>query len=277
MRPEKPARISIFSYSDYRVFLKDAYEERRGMDPKFSHRFIAGKIGVSSSGWFTEVIKCRVNLAGTHLVKLAVLFLLENNETDYFECLVQYNQAASTEERNRYFKKLVSFKEMQVDLVGQEKFEFYSKWYYSALRELLFFHDFKGDYTALAKKLHPPIKASQAKEGIRLLELLGFIQKDAQGCFRPRTSTLKKDTSFRSLFTANYLKANMELGMDALERFPKEERHVSTMTLSYSRPGFQKALAELVAMRKRLVDLMDEDDHPDKAFQLNLQLFPITK
>lgn len=277
MRPNENSGPSIFTYSDYRVFLRDAYEDRRAKDPNFSHRFISGKIGVASSSWFAEVLKGKVNLAGTHLIKLAALMKLKDNETDYFEALVQYNQAGSMEEGNRHFKKLLSFKEMKVDLVGQEKFEFYSKWYYSAIRELLFFHEFMGDYSSLAKMLDPPIKASQAREGIRLLELLDFIKKDPQGRLRPHTSTLKKDSSFRSLYTANYLKANMELGVQALDRFQKEERHVSSMTLSLSAPGFQKALAELEAMRKRLVRLMEEDATPDKVFQLNLQLFPLSK
>ena len=157
------------------------------------------------------------------------------------------------------------------------QFEFYSKWYYSAIRELLFFFDFKGDFSVLGKKLEPPIKSAMAKEAIQLLEFLGFIKKDAQGRFKPIAQTLKKDSSFRSLFTANYLRINMELAMNALERFQKEERHISTMTLSYSSAGFQKALNELEIMRIKLVHLMEEDANPDKAFQLNLQLFPISQ
>ncbi len=277
MRPHRPSSVSVFTFSDYRAYLKEAYEEYRKGDSKFSHRFISGHIGTSSSGWFSDILKGRVNLTSSHLVKVADLFRLNDIETDFFEILVQFNQAGSIEEKNRLLKKLLAFKEMKVDLVGQEKFEYYSKWYHSAVRELLFFHDFQGDFATLARKLNPPIKASQAKDSIRLLEVLGFIQKDPQGRLRPLTATLKKDTTFKSLYTANYLKANMDLGMLALEKFPKEKRHVSTMTLSYSDAGFQKALVEIEALRKKLVALMDEDGLPDKAFQLNLQLFPVTQ
>jgi len=277
VRSQKLQPISIFYYSDYRAFLKDCYDQAHQADRKFSHRYLSTKVGTSSSGWFSDLIKGRINLQGAQLVKLAGLFKLTGTQIDYFETLVQFNQAGSLEERNRHFRKLLCFREMKAESVGEERFEYYSKWYYSALRELLFFHDFKGDFTALGKRLNPPIKTSQAKEGILLLEKLGFIKKDAQGCFRPQQETVKKVPSFKSLYAVNYLNANMELAMRALESVPKEQRHISALTLSFSESGFQKALEEVECLRKKLVGLMEVDTQPDKVFQINLQIFPVTR
>ncbi|MDB5102752.1 MAG: hypothetical protein JWP91_441 [Fibrobacteres bacterium] len=268
---------SVFAYSDYRQYLKDYHEAASAKDRKFSHRFISDKVGASSTGWFSDLIKGRINLAGTQLVRLAELLKLKENETDYFEILVQYNQAGSLEEKNRHLRKMLTFKEMRVDLVGEGKFEFYSHWYYAAVRELLFFHPFRDDYVALAKKMDPPIKPAQAKEAIRLLEKLDFIRKDAQGLYRPREMTLKKDPSLKSILALNLLRINMELGMQALDKFQKDERHVSAMTLSYSAPGFEKAVAEIDALRRKLVALMEDDADPAKVFQFNIQFFPVTR
>jgi hypothetical protein len=62
----------------------------------------------------------------------------------------------------RCLQKMLTFKEVGVDLVGPDRLEFYSKWYHGALRELLFFHPFRGDYAALARMLSPPIRQSEA-------------------------------------------------------------------------------------------------------------------
>lgn len=269
--------ISVFAYADYRLFLKEYYELAHQKDRKFSHRYISSRLGFASASWFHDVLKGRTNLAGTHLVKLAALLKLKDKEADYLEALVHFNQAGSIEEKNRYYKKLASFKGVNVDIVGREKFEFYSTWYHTAIRELLFFSEFRGDHEGLAKKLKPALKPSQARESIALLEKLGFIRKDAQGVMRPESAMLKKDTSFKSLYAANYLKANMELGMQALEGFQKEERHISAITLSLSKPGFDKAIEEIESLRKRLMVLMKEDARPDKVFQFNVQLFPVTQ
>lgn len=269
--------VSVFEYMDFRQFLRDCYEKLNCLDRKFSHRFIGQKLGMASSGWFADLLKGRTNLSGSHLVKLGELLKLKSNEMGYLETLVQYNQAESLAEKKHYFLRLLSFKETKVDLVGEEKFEYYSKWYYSAIRELLFFHDFKGDFAALGRKLDPPIKASQAQEAIRILVKLGFVRKDAQGRHRSLPATLKKDAAFKSLHAANLLLANMELGMQALDKFRKDERHVSTMTLSYSLPAYQRAVFEIESLRKKLIALMEDDPHPDKVFQCNLQFFPITR
>ena len=51
---------------------------------------------------------------------------------------------------------MIAFKEVRADLVGMDRLEFYSKWYHGAIRELLFFHPFRGDYAELARRLSPP-------------------------------------------------------------------------------------------------------------------------
>jgi uncharacterized protein (TIGR02147 family) len=269
--------VSIYSYTDYRVFLRDKYEAIRSVTPKFSQRYIARQVAASSSGWFADILKGRMKLAGAHLLEVAALFGLVGQEAEYFEALVSYNQAGSIAEKNHGFKKLLAFKEWQTDLVGREKFEYYSKWYYSAVRELLFFHDFTGDYKALGKRLRPSITATQAKEAVQLLLRLGFVTKGAGLRLRPQEATLRKDPAFKSLYTANYIKANMELGMRALEEMDKAHRHVSTMTLSYSGPGYERALAEVESLRKRLLALTEEDACPDKVYQFNLQFFPTSE
>ncbi len=271
------ASVSVFGYSDYRVFLKDYYQQAHAMDRNFSHRYIARWLGVSSSGWFADLLKGRTNLGGVHVVKLVSILKFRETEAEYFETLVQLNQAGSMEERNHHLRRLLSFRDGKVDLVGKDKFEYYSNWYYAAIRELLFFHDFRGDYASLGKKLEPAITPAQAKKAIRLLEKLEFIRKDVQGRYRPTDAFLKKDSSFKSLYAANFLRTNMELGMQALEKFQKEERHISAITLSLSGPGFEKARGIIDSMHKKLTALMQEDPHPDKVFQFNLQLFPVTR
>lgn len=268
----------VFAYSDYRQFLKEFHEEAKRLDRNFSHRFIASKVGASSAGWFSDILKGRINLTGSLLAKLVHVLGLKESESDYFEALVQYNQAGSIEEKNRHFRRMMAFKEMRADVVGADRFEFYSKWYYTAIRELLFFHEVReGEYDVLAKKLEPPIKPAQAKEAVALLQRLDFITKDAQGRLRPTSTTLKKDSSFKSLFAANFLRTNMELAMEALEKFQKEQRHISAMTLSYSPAAFDQATAEIETLRRKLLALMEGDPSPEKVFQLNIQFFPVTQ
>lgn len=276
MSTPRPA-VPIFDYTDYRRFLADSYRVRKQADRRFSHRAIAKAVRAGSAGWFADIVKGRTNLSGNHMVALARLLELKPAESEYFEILVRFDQAGSVDEKNLYFRRLAALKGVKSELVGADRFEYYSEWYHGVIRELLFFHDFRGDFAALGRKLHPAIGAAEARRSIQLLTSLGFIRKEASGGYRPVETTLQKDPAFKALHLANYLKAQAALGMDSLERFPKEERDISSMTLSLSESAFQRAKEEIRALRQRLLALTEEDGSPEKVYQCNFHMFPATR
>jgi uncharacterized protein (TIGR02147 family) len=211
------------------------------------------------------------------LFRMAEVLGLQAEEVEYLEALVDYQQAASAEEKSRRLEALLTRKEIKLDLVGKDKFELYREWYHSAIRELLFFFRFQGDYAALAKKLNPPITVPQAKASIRLLQALELIKPDESGCLRPASPLIKKDTSVQSLLMKDYFRKKLELGIQALERFDKEDRDISSMTVSLSRAAFQTARAELQGLRKKFLKLAEREQRPEHVYQINFQVFPITK
>lgn len=268
--------ILVFGYTDFRKYLDDFYQARKKADKKFSHRFIQEKVGASSAGWFADVVKGRTNIPGGYMVKLAKLLQLKPSETDYFEAMVQFGQAGSLEERTRYFQKMVAFKEVRADMVGMDRLEFYSKWYHSAIRELLFFHPFRGDYAELARKLSPPIRQAEARDSVALLERLGMVEPNAIGGYKSIDAVLKKDSSFPSVVMANFLKNNMELAIEALDRYSKEERDVSALTVSLSDTAFAQVKEDIRALRKRILAMTEVDVAPNKVYQCNFQFFPLS-
>lgn len=269
--------LDIFAYSDFRQYLADCVRTLKRLDNKFSQRFIQERVGASSSGWLADVIKGRINLTSHMLLRLAQFLKLDSDETEYLEALVDYQQAASAEEKARRLESLLARKDVKMDVLGAEKFEFYREWHHSAIRELLSFHRFKNDYAALAKKLNPPIRAAQAKESIKLLLALGLVKADEQGHLRPTAAIVKKDGAIRPPHMKDFFRTKIGLGMEALDRFSKEDRDVSSMTLSLSRKSFQAAQAELAALRKKLLRLTEREQGPEHVYQINFQIFPVTQ
>ena len=267
---------NIFAYTDFRKYLGDYYQARKKAEKRFSHRFIREKVGAGSTGWFADVVKGRTGIPGSLMVKLAKLLQLRNAETDYFEAMVLFGQAGSLDERNRYFQKMLSFKEVRSDMVGIDRLEFYSKWHHGAIRELLFFHPFRGDYAELARKLSPPIRQAEARESVALLERLGMVEPNAIGGHKSKEAVLKKDPSFPSVVMANFLKANMELAIESLDRYSKEERDVSALTISLSEQAFAQVKDEIRALRKKILAMTEVDMAPNKVYQCNFQFFPVS-
>jgi uncharacterized protein (TIGR02147 family) len=275
-RPLKPT-LRIYDYQDYRKYLASYYREAKSLDRLFSHRFVQESVGAASTGWFSDLLKGRINLTGTHLLRLARMLELSPIETDYFESMVAYAQASSLEDKTRYMERMLSFNEVKVDLVGRDKFEYFGKWHHAIIRELLFIHDFTGDYRALAKLLHPAITPAQARHSIALLKRLGFIRLDAAGRFRPSNAVLKKDTTSKSLHLASFLKTNMQLGIEALDRVEREARDISSLALVLSEEDFRRAKEEIKALRKRLLKWGEKTALNGKVYQCNFQIFPVTK
>jgi uncharacterized protein (TIGR02147 family) len=211
-----------------------------------------------------------------YLLKLAKLFKLTAREKNYFEVLVGYDQAGSLDEKNAFMEKMMSFKELNASIVNKDQFAFYSTWYVPAIRELLFCFDFKDDYKALAKKLCPSISQQQAKKATEILKSLGFIKLNRNGHLKPCDPIIKKDPQFKSLHWANFMRANMELGIQALDRYKKESRDISAVTVCLSKEGQDRASEEIAELRKKLLAISEQDKNRNNVFQCNIQLFPLT-
>lgn len=278
--------ISIFQYTDYRAFLKDAMQALKERDPKFSQRWIQQRLGLKTSGWLSDLLAGRRKLGRSQLEAFTQLLGLSAREELYFQTLVDYAHATGVPARNRAFEKLASFHEVPRDLIDPDRFEYFGKWYYGAIREWLLIEPFKGNAAQLAKSLNPPITAAQAKEAIAVLERLGMVKRYASGELRPSVEHVKKVPHFGPEHYYRYIRTQIELGLDAVERIPKEERDVSALTLVLSEEGFRTFRQELKELRARMVQLSETENKKfwtgvagdsRRVYQSVLQLFPVSQ
>jgi uncharacterized protein (TIGR02147 family) len=69
----------------------------------------------------------------------------------------------------------------------------------------------------------------------------------------------------------------MRLAIDALDRHPRETRDISTLTATLSAESVEKAKAAVRSLRQYLLGLAEQDEAVDRVYQLNVQLFPMTR
>jgi uncharacterized protein (TIGR02147 family) len=69
----------------------------------------------------------------------------------------------------------------------------------------------------------------------------------------------------------------MENGLTALDRIEKEKRDFSTMTMCFSKDGFMKVRQILKRTREEIAAVEESDKERNQVFQLNFQLFPLSK
>jgi uncharacterized protein (TIGR02147 family) len=268
---------SVFDYSDYRAFLSDSYEARKQVDPKFSHRYFSQKAGFKSSGFFANVLSGNRNLTITATLRFASALKLKKDERDYFQNMVGFCQAKTVEERSHFYEKMVCCLHIDIRKLAADKFEFYSYWYYSAIRELLFYYQFSGNYEGLAKQLCPPISAQEARKAIELLLRLGLICRQPDGTYHQNTPLITSGEGVTSLHITRFQRATMDLAHQALDRFSADVRDSTTLTMTLSSESFEKAKREVAELRKRLLAMAQSDMKVDRVYQFNFQLFPLTR
>jgi len=269
--------ITVFDFTDYRLFMKAYYEFQKRKNPAFSHRYFALRAKVNSSGFYKNVVDGKRSLGRSLIVRFAEAMELRKKEADYFENMVYFSEAKTVDEKRTYFERMMSLRKLDAYLVQSSQFEFYSKWYYSAIRELIGLIRFKDDYAVLARLLDPPIRPDQAEKAIKVLEGLKFIAKDEKGIYRQVQNHITTGPEVESLNVANYQISCMDLAREAIDRHEPAHRDMSTLTLSLSRPAFEAMKEEIIAFRKKLLALEKQFPNADRVYQLNTHFFPLSR
>jgi uncharacterized protein (TIGR02147 family) len=274
-KPEKS--INVYDYTDYRKFLFDYYEGQKALHAYFTVRYIAEKVGFRSASFFSQVTRGRSNLSNKLVQKFARFLKLNKKQAEYFEILVLYNQAKTQESRRKYFEKLNTFKEASSRVLRPNEYEFYRHWYYAAVRDILSFYRFKGDYQELARLVESSITPEKARKAISLLRDLGMIKVKKDGAHVLTNHLLSTQSEERSVGLNTYAMQMMDQAKDSLNRLPKEERSISWVGFSASAETFKKIQQEARDFRKRVLKLAEDDADPNRAWHFNIQVFPVSK
>lgn len=267
---------NIFEYIDYRRYLRDAYEERRKENPKFSYRFIAGKVGFSSPGFFANVLSGKKDISLKLVLKFAELFKLGRKEKEYFETLVLFNKATGASEKKEYLERLVALRGGKVKKVEAHQWEYFEKWHHAVVRELIALKPFRGDFKALAAMVNPPLTVPEARKSIELLERLELIRKGADGSYERTDAAISAGDAISKALIGAFQVQAMDLAKLAMDNMPSGTRSFSTLTLSVSGPTYLAMVEELRAFRRRLLEMAQASEAVDRVYQMNFHVFPLT-
>ena len=91
--------VNIYDFTDYREYLKVCFEDRKKTVPKFSHRWLSQRLGLSTPNLILLIIQGKRNLTPTVRFRLSELLKHTRKEAQYFEHMVSFAQAKTHGER----------------------------------------------------------------------------------------------------------------------------------------------------------------------------------
>lgn len=268
----------IFSYTSYRLYLKDFYQYKKDLNPYFSYRMLASKVGFKSAGHFTQIVNGKTKISSHLLHNFSRFLKLKKREDEFFEILVKFDHAKTQEEKNFYYERIISFKEIKASVLTPEQFEFYSKWYYAVIRDLLSIIDFYGDYKKLSSLVYPTISIKEAHQAITLLLNLNLVKRNSDGKFEVIEKFIHSPQgSDASHALTNYAMGMIDKAKEAVNTMPSDERHIAWAGFSVSEETFDKIKDELRICRKNVMTLVEKETSPERVYHLNIQFFPVSQ
>lgn len=269
--------MNVYAYYNYRKYLQDYYEYRKSVQKYFSYRSFAKKAGYSSSGFYLDLIRGRKSLTPQMVPKFIAALGLNEREGRYFQLMVDFTHATSASSKQQIFDQMSSLLPRTVKTLTKNQQEYYSKWYYVAVREALAVLDISDkNIQELALFLNPKISLPQAKQAIQLLKDLGLIEL-TDGYYRSINKTISSGRDIAPLFVHQFQKQMIDLGKDALDHYSTERRNVSCTTMSVSAEGLERIIRKIDMFRKEVLDIVRSDSGESMICELNVQFFPLSK
>ena len=270
---------SILTYLDYRHYLVDLFEDMKRGNPEFSYREF-GRLAGSSSPNFLQLIRGRkLNISSASIRSLAQSSNLNKKEENYFETIAAFDHAKTHDEKDKHFQRILRMREYgDVKQLEKKQYEYLSHWYMPTIRELVVRSDYPDDPAWIAERIVPPISASKARKGIVALELLGLIRKDAVANRWVHTDRVVSTPSeVLALAVTKHTKKIFTLGVEAIDRFSPTERDLRGVTIGISNECYPELKQRMEAFWKELLALAEKQEKVDRVYQINLQLFPMSK
>ncbi|MGL1903659.1 MAG: TIGR02147 family protein [Fibrobacterales bacterium] len=283
--------INIYDYDSNITYLNDWFKSQKEGNKKFSHQFFAHKAGLNSRSYMANILNGSRCINAKNIFKIAEGLGLVGKEVLYFETLVYYSQCIELKDKGRFFLALQKLKpKSKVNHLKSMQYEYFQKWYYPALRELLTYYDFGGDYKILGQQILPAISGAEAKRAVQLLLDLQLIEKikhepptskivqnNKWGLYRQTEGVIFGDDKYESMVVRSYQENTLDLAKKALSKIESNKQSFNTYTYSVDSIGAKEVDNLIQEFQEKLISIVNNAKNVNNTYQLNLQLFPLTK
>lgn len=270
------ARPSIYEYDDYRRFLKDLYLHYKATTTQFSYRYFSMRAGFKSPNFLKLVIEGKRNLSPKSAAKFGPALRLNRSESEFLLNLVQFCQAETGEDKVLSAREILKSRTLKkVHPLKQAELKYYARWYYIPIRELVGTGIFREDGHWIASQFRFPLSPEEALQALKDLELLGLIERNANGKLVQTHKILSSGDDVMSALIVQYHKDMITKAAQSIDEISHLEREISATCITCNPDTVQRIKLLLREMRKEILALADGAANPSLVYQINFQLFPL--
>ena len=250
----------------------------------YTYKTFSAAADIRSPNYLKLVIDGDRNLSPKTIKKFAKAIQLNKEDTQEFELLCLYGQALDPLERNRQLKNLNEFRMKRKVKSGEVNSEALGKapsWAAWVLYALADHQDGDFDMANLKKLMRGRIKENDIERALEMLLENGSLVKNQETGEVSKGLAMPPSLDEVPPEVIRNLQAELiYLGMESLLNDKATEREFGSLSVCLTEDEFEKLKFELRHLRKRIYKdnlINRENSKGEKVYQLNIQLFPITK
>lgn len=279
---------SVEDYIDFRALLADFFAYKQELTKAdlrpYSYSMFSAAADIKSPNYLRMIIDGRRNLSEEMMVKFARAMGMNKAQTEEFKLLVRFGQESEPGRRNIFLKDLSEFRFRrkvsagEIDSASLERFPNWIGWMLYAILDLEV-KDFSP--SSLRELLRGKASADEIQDALANLIKLNRVEVDPEsGVIRKKKLGAESQEEVPVALVRNLQSQLMYLGLESLFQDSGTEREFGTATLALTQAEFDELRLHLRKFRKQVQlenDLKRETSKGTRVYQLNLQLFPVSK
>lgn len=272
-------QIKPSQYLEYEPFLEDVFQWIKLRSKSYSYILFAEDLGFSKTNVIHLMIRGKRRLSVKGAERIIEALLIKSTERLYLETMVRYQNARLASDRETFFARLMELKSKSLSSpLEQSQLEYYNEWFHPVIREMIGIRGFNPDPYWIVKHIEPRVLPDQARKSLALLEELEMVKRNENKNQLELTQQhISTGDEIASHAVVRYHQRTIEIAREAVMNFDHTERNISSVTMSISEDVFEKITNEISEFRKRILEISEQSNDPDRVYQLNIQLFPFTK
>ncbi|HUP56649.1 MAG TPA: TIGR02147 family protein [Bdellovibrionota bacterium] len=277
MKAAQAKRPDLFTYQDYRAFLRDWIEHlkaQRGRQLSLRQLAIEAQV---STGYLSMVLTGKQALSAKALSKLLPHLGLDDQEQAFLELLRTIaesdNHAARMEALNR-IQRFRAYGENQPR--EAETFQYLSRWYHVAIREMAGLKGLKLEPTEIQRRLKSRVPLKEIEEGLKFLVERGFIERGPGGAVSFPEKNIQCFEKVHQVALRQFHREMFRIAGETLDNTPIDERHVVGHTVAVSKETYSKIRELMEKTIRSIADLTRADRRADSVYHVALAAFPLT-
>jgi uncharacterized protein (TIGR02147 family) len=266
----------VTSFVSYQEYLESLYNAAKSSIKPYSWIEFANDLGFSRTNVLRLFVTRERVLSSKAASKIVLALGLVGSEKRYFENLVKFQNSKNTQDRDKFFLKMLAEKgKKSYDRLDERESKYLSEWYFPVLREIYGEGHASLSPEEIRDSLNFPLRLDTIKQAIEHLLAMEYLVKDSSGKITVNQSNFETPKHVDSLAVTRFHQQMIDLGKESITRVKEDERSIQALTVKLNPQSFAKLEHRLTELIGETLSL--EDSEGGDIYQLNIQLFPFLK